>query len=101
MAVVLQQVMPEGVGMEMLDEVTAEMGVENDPPAGLVVHVHFVQDGRAHIVDVWDSVQDFEAFNKARLEPAVARVMERNGMTMEGAPEPETSILDVHAIVRG
>jgi hypothetical protein len=101
MAVVLQQTMPEGVGMDMLDEVSAEMGVESDPPAGLVVHVHFMQDGRARIVDVWESTQHFETFNKDRLEPAVGRVMERHGITMEGAPQPETSILDVHTIVKG
>jgi hypothetical protein len=101
MAVLVEQVMPEGVGVEMLDEVTAEMGVENDPPAGLVVHVHLVQNDRGRIVDVWESVADYETFNRDRVEPAVQSVMKRHGMTMEGAPQPETSIVEVHAIVKG
>jgi hypothetical protein len=101
MAVLLEQVMPEGVGVEMLDEVTVEMGVDKDPPAGLVVHVHLVQNGRARIVDVWESAEAFETFNQNRLVPAVQRVMERHGMPMEGAPQPETSIVEVHAIVKG
>jgi len=101
MAVLLEQMMPEGVGMEMLDEVSVEMGVEKDPPAGVVVHVHFMQNGRARIVDVWDSAEAFEKFNQERLRPAVQRVLERHGMTVEDAPQPETSIVEVHAIVKG
>ena len=101
MAVLLEQVMPEGVGMDMLDEVTTEMGVDTNPPAGLVAHVHLMQNGRARIVDIWDSAEAFETFRNDRLDPAVRQVMERHGIPVDGAPEPETSIVEVHAIVKG
>jgi hypothetical protein len=101
MAVLLEQTLPEGASMEMLDEVSAEMGVDTEPPAGLVVHVHLLQNGRVRVVDVWESADAFENFNRDRLEPALRRVLERHGMKMEDAPPPETSMVEVHAVVKG
>ena len=62
MTVLLEQIMPEGVTIEFLDEVTAEMGVDENLPDDFVVHVHFMRDGRAHIVDIWDSEEAYAAF---------------------------------------
>lgn len=99
MAVLLQQVMPEGVDSGMLDEVSAEMGVEGDPPTGLIVHVHYMKDGRAHVVDVWESAQKFHDFEQNRLVPAIQKVMERRGAPMGGPPD--TSIIEVDGVVKG
>lgn len=99
MPVLLEQVMPEGVDVSMLDEVTAEMDAHNDPPAGLIVHVHFMENGRARIVDVWESAEAFDQFAEARLQPAIGKVSERRGITM-GA-QPETSIAEVATVVKG
>src|SRR5690348_1792680 len=100
MAVILEQVMPEGVSLEMLDAVTDEMNVDQDPPAGLLFHVHFEQDGKMRIVDVWDSQDAFESFRDSRLMPAMQAVMQRQGET-EPPPQPEESITTVHRVVRG
>ena len=100
MAVILQQVMPEGVSLEMLDEVTDEMGADSDPPDGILVHSHFEQDGRIRIVDVWESQEAFEAFREARLMPAMQAVARRHGMDAPPG-QAEESILPVHRLVRG
>jgi hypothetical protein len=99
MAVLLEQTMPEGVDVAMLDEVTNEMGVENDPPAGLIVHVHFMENGRARVVDVWESQEQFDTFAQQRLQPAIQKVAERRGASLDS--QPETSLTQVSSIVRG
>lgn len=99
MAILLDQTMPEGVDSGMLDEVSAEMGVEKDPPAGLVVHVHLMENGRARVVDVWESQEAFDVFARDRLGPAIQKVMDRRGATMVG--EPQTTITEVDAVVTG
>jgi hypothetical protein len=100
MATILEQVMPEGVSLDMLDEVTDEMGVDGNPPDGMLVHIHFEQDGRVRVVDVWDSREAYEAFLDARLMPAMQAVLRRNGVE-EAPPQPETSMAEIHRVVQG
>lgn len=99
MAVLLRQVMPEGVDIEMLDAVSAEMNVEKDPPSGLVVHVHFMENGRVNVVDVWESAEAFETFQNERLMPAIQTVSERREVSMDS--QPDSSLIEVPSIVRG
>ncbi len=99
MAVLLRQVMPEGVEVGMLDEVSAEMEVEKNPPSGLVVHVHFMENGRVNVVDVWESAEAFETFQNDRLMPAIQKVFERRGVSMDA--QPDSSLIEVPSIVRG
>ena len=99
MTVILQQTMPEGTTLEFLDEVTRAMGVEADPPAGLVLHTHFEQDGRVRIVDVWDSQDEYESFRDSTLMPAMQKAAVAQGMDMSQAPQPEQSLLKVHSVV--
>jgi hypothetical protein len=101
MTVILQQTMPEGMTLEFLDDVTREMGVESDPPAGLVLHTHFEEDGRIRVVDVWDSREAYEEFQQSRLMPAGEKVMANRGMQLPDMPQPDMSILPVHGVVRG
>jgi len=44
-----------------------------DHPVGRLSHVGFEQDGVMHVVDVWDSMKNFEAFG-ATLMPIIAKV---------------------------
>jgi len=97
MAVLLEQVMPEGVDVAMLDEVSTEMGVETNPPDGLIVHVHFMENGRARVVDVWESAEDLETFRQNRLMPAIQKVAEGRGIQMT---RPETNVTEVASMVR-
>ena len=99
MAVLLEQTMPEGVDLAMLDDVTTEMNVTANPPKGMVVHVHLMENGRVKVVDVWESAADFEAFRNDRLGPALEKVAQRRGITI--TEQPQTTISDVYAIVRG
>ena len=99
MAVLLRQIMPEGVDVGTLDEVSQEMDVEKNPPSGLVVHVHFMENGRVNVVDVWESAEAFQSFQSDRLAPAIQKVLERRGIAMDD--QPETSLIEVPSIVRG
>jgi hypothetical protein len=102
MAVLMRQTMPEGVSVDMLDAVTEEMGVRENPPDGLVVHVHFEEDGRAQVVDVWDSPEAYQRFADERLMPAMQKVAEQHGGP--AAPPPDGAapdMVEVTGIVRG
>jgi quinol monooxygenase YgiN len=99
MAILLDQVMPQTVDVAMLDEVSAEMGVDSDPPAGMIVHVHFTENGRTRVVDVWESAEQLEQFRQSRLMPAILKVAERRGVSMD--EQPQTSVTEVASIVRG
>jgi hypothetical protein len=105
MTVLLESIMPEGVTPELADEVEVELGVRDEPPSGLVVHARLMRQGHWHVVDVWDSVADYEAFARDRLAPASQRVMERHGLRLDdphsNVPEPQMSIEEVYSLVVG
>jgi hypothetical protein len=101
MTVIMLQTMPEGMTLELLDQVTREMGADTDPPAGLIVHTHFEEDGRIRIVDVWDSQEKYDSFAESRLMPAMQKVAAAQGMDMSQAPQMQTSVLKVHGLVKG
>jgi hypothetical protein len=101
MAVLMRQTMPEGVTVDVLDAVTEEMGVRNDPPNGLIVHVHYEQDGRTQIVDVWESEQAYEKFSAERLRPAMQKVAEQRGLSAPPPGGASADVVEVSGIVRG
>jgi hypothetical protein len=101
MTVVMQQTMPEGTTVELLDEVTQQMGVETKPPAGLMVHTHFLRDGHVEVIDVWDSEDAYAAFRDQTLMPAMQKVAAKHGMDMSQGPLPETTFTTVSGLVRG
>jgi hypothetical protein len=100
MAVIFQQTMPAGVPIQMLDAVSDEMGVDTDPPEGLIVHTHYEEDGRVKILDVWESIALHDAFAANRLGPSLGKVAADRGMELPQEP-PEFSVTDVHRLVRG
>ena len=100
MAVLIETVFPVGVTNELLDAVTDEMGVDADLPPGGVVHVHFEADGRAHGVDVWDSVEAYRQFVQSTLVPAMGMVAAAMGLDPSKVGAPEEKITEVHRIVR-
>src|SRR5277367_7081808 len=89
MAVLIENVFPVWVTVEFLDAVTDEMGVDANLPPGGIVHVHFEKDGRAHGVDVWDSVETYEQFVQSTLMPAMAKVALASGLDLSSLGEPE------------
>jgi hypothetical protein len=98
MGFLLEQVMPEGVTVEFLDEVTDEMDIEANLPDTFVSHVHFMRDGKAHVVDVWQTKEAYDTFSAERLGPALAKVAERHGIAMNG-PGPESTWTEVARVV--
>lgn len=101
MAVIVQQTMPAGVPAAMVDEVTVEMGVDTNPPDGMIVHTHYEEGGRIHVTDVWESEQAHKTFVETRLRPAMGKVAAQRGFDLTQADEPETSVIEVHRVVRG
>jgi hypothetical protein len=99
MAILIENVFPVGVTNEFLDAVTDEMGVDADLPPGGISHVHFEKDGRAHGVDVFDSVEVYQDFVQSRLIPAMGKVAAAKGLDMSKLGEPEVTITEVHRVV--
>ncbi|PYQ77588.1 MAG: hypothetical protein DMG04_00025 [Acidobacteria bacterium] len=62
-----------GVTPEQYNRVMSNLGLDKNPPAGAVFHVAGFTGGSARIVDIWDSQQAFERFQKDRLTAAVQK----------------------------
>ncbi len=99
MAILVEQVFPAAVTMQMIDAVTDEMDVDAHLPAGALVHVHYEKDGRVRGVDVWESAEAFQRFTELTLQPAIGRVAAAQGIDLVEAGEPEVSITEVHRLV--
>jgi hypothetical protein len=100
MAVLIENVFPVGVTNELLDAVTDEMGVDDNLPSGGVLHVHFEKDGRAHGVDVWESVEAYQQFVESTLLPAMGKLAVASGLDPSQMGAPEVTITEVHRLVR-
>jgi hypothetical protein len=99
MAVIIRQTMPPEASLEMMDAVSKEMGVDEEPPPGLILHTHYEEDGHVHVMDVWESAAAHRTFAEQRIGPAVRAVSERHGVTAAAAPE--MSVTEIHSLVRG
>jgi len=100
MAVLIENVFPVGVTIELLDAVTDEMGVDSNLPPGGVMHAHFERDGRAHGVDVWESVEAYDQFVQSTLMPAMGKAAAAKGLDPSKMGEPEVKLTDIHRLVR-
>lgn len=84
---------PEGVGAEQYDSVQAEMGLENDPPAGLIAHVAGEVNGRFQVLDIWESADHLDRFEDDRLRPAMKKVMgEEQYAALPDAERPQVKL---------
>jgi hypothetical protein len=92
---------PAGITREFLEDVTAEMNVRNDPPDGLVSHVVTERNGRAQVVDVWESQDALDRFNEARLMPAMAVVAKRRGVDLTTLGQTEPQLSEAHDVIVG
>jgi hypothetical protein len=88
------------VSRDVLEAVSSQMRVRDDPPDGLVVHVMTETADGVHVVDVWESVDQLTRFRDARLLPAMAQVMGSAGIAMPDPP-PEPEITPAHDLVVG
>ncbi len=62
----------EGGTQDQYDAVNAEMGVEQNPPEGLIFHAGSpMEEGNWSVIDFWESREQFDRFQQERLGPAV------------------------------
>jgi hypothetical protein len=82
------------------DAVSQRLGVDADPPAGLIVHTAgFDEDaGVFRILDVWETKEDADRFTQERLMPIVQELMA--GADAGAAPSREGSY-ELHGVVKG
>ena len=89
MAVVMLMEWP-GVTPEQYEEARRRVGWETDAPPGGIFHVARFEDGVLHVVDVWETAEDFDRFARERLMPVV-----KGELQLEG--EPSVRFVDAHA----
>ena len=78
----------DGTTAEQYDAVRAKVDWLGNAPQGGRVHVAAFSDRGLRITDVWDSVEDLQAFVAERLQPAIDEV---------GIPgQPTIEILPLH-----
>jgi hypothetical protein len=62
---------------EQYDAVNAEMGVEENPPAGLIFHAAGPIEGGWGVIDFWESRGQFDEFLASRIGPAIEALGDR------------------------
>jgi hypothetical protein len=88
---------PQGFGTSVYDAVQAELGLESDPPDGLIFHAAGEVDGKWTVSDVWESRQAYEDFREQRLFPAIQKV---SGQDPTSGPMPTITESAVHNYVK-
>ena len=68
-------------------------GIGPDRPPGLIAHLAYRTDGGLRYVDVWQTKDDWEAFEHGRVHPVVHPLLEE--MLGFVPPEPPRTLLDV------
>jgi hypothetical protein len=95
MAEAMLQDFPEQFGQEGYDAVNEKLGVEDNPPDGLISHAAGQGPNGFRIVDIWESQDHFNRFFEERLGPAITEV---TGMEPGGDGGPETTWWPLHNV---
>lgn len=84
-----------GGTQEQYDTLHSHMGVDDDPPEGMIFHAAGPIEGGWGIIDFWESREHFDRFQQNRLMPAFAELGDR-------APQgtPEIKEFPVHNITK-
>ena len=89
MATVMLMHWPE-VTPEMYERARREIDWEGDVASGGKFHVSWFADDGMHVLDIWESREDFERFGRERLNPGVQKL---------GIPgQPKVQFAEAHAI---
>jgi hypothetical protein len=76
------------------------MGVDDDPPAGLISHtLGRGDDGIWRIVDIWESQEALDRFDAERLRPALMESFRAMGVDPEQMPEPKVVRYETYHLV--
>jgi hypothetical protein len=79
-----------GMTPEQYNQVMRALDLDMKAPSGGVFHVAAFMGSTLHIMDIWESQQAFEKFQKDRLAPALQKV----GLTSQ----PKVQFFPVHNI---
>jgi hypothetical protein len=91
------EVVEDDLSTTNYDGVAARLGVETDPPPGLIVHTAgFTGRGLFRIADVWESEEDWARFRDGRLAEALKPMMESE----EGQPPIAQYTHELHDMIR-
>ncbi|HEV7774169.1 MAG TPA: hypothetical protein VGO48_12885 [Conexibacter sp.] len=69
---------------DQYDALHGHMGIDDDPPEGLIFHSAGPIDGGWGIIDFWESREHFDRFGGARLGPAIQELGDR---AFQGQPD--------------
>ena len=81
----------------LYDAVLSKLDIENNPPAGMLVHTAGEVNGRWRIFDVWESRADFDRFFQERLGAAIQQAAQEQGR--EVIP-PEETQYELHNLIK-
>jgi hypothetical protein len=62
-----------GLTQDQYNQVMRTLDLDKNPPAGGIFHIAGFTGGTLRVVDIWESQQAFEKFQKDRLEAAVQK----------------------------
>ncbi len=80
----------QGVTKEQYEAVRKSVNWEGDQPKGAIFHVASFKDGDLYVTDIWNSAEEFAAFQESRLGPGT------QAAGIQG--QPRVVMADVHAI---
>ena len=80
---------------EQYDTLHSALGVEGDPPGGLILHSSGPVDGGWGIIDFWESRDHFDRFMESRLGPTLQELGDR---AFPG--QPDLKEFPVHHILK-
>lgn len=62
-----------GVTQDQYTQIMRALDLDKNPPAGAIFHVAGFSSGSLRVLDIWESQQAFEKFQKERLNSAVQK----------------------------
>ena len=71
---VLVQMFWEGIKPEQYESLRSSVNWEGNTPKGAIFHVSAFDKRGIHVVDMWDSAQEFNTFVEKRLMPEVKKM---------------------------
>jgi hypothetical protein len=78
------------------ERVAQAIGVDENPPEGLILHAAGEEDGKWRMVTVWESQAAHDRFRDERILPAVRATM--GDAAIDAGPPPEESFEVKHIV---
>ena len=85
----------EGGTQEQYDALHSHLGVDQNPPEGLIFHSAGPIEGGWGVIDFWQSREAFDRFVQSRLQPALQQLGDRTMQT-----PPNVGEFPVHNITK-